>query len=163
MQNIFSFLGLGASLGAASKQKQAGQIGKQRYETQAEQERIKFGFEANKARVASAEIVRRGNEQMASATAAAWTTGVDPSSFGFVLNTRILSPMVTDLITSDVNVQLAEASGKAQYEDLMKAGQQAALSGGTAALGTAASGFMNFASIAPLGATTTSLAPTGSN
>jgi len=158
---IAAIIGLGSSMSAASKQNKAGQIGKQRYETQAEQERIKYSFEANKARMQTAEIIRRGNEQMASANAGAYAMGVDPSSFGFVINSQLLSPLVNDIIVSDVNAQLAEKSGKAQYDDLMLAGQQAALSGGTAALGTAASGFMNFASLAPFAPTSRSIAPGG--
>ncbi len=156
---IAAVIGLGSSLSGASKQNKAGQIGKQRYETQAEQERIKYSFEANKARMQTAEIVRRGNEQMASANAGSYAMGVDPSSFGFVINTQLLSPLVNDIIVSDVNAQLAEKSGQAQFEDLMLAGQQAALSGGTAALGTAASGFMNFASLAPFTPSSASIAP----
>jgi len=163
LPEIAAVIGLGTSLAGASKQKAAGQIGKQRYETQAEQERIKYSFEANKARMQTAEIVRRGNEQMASANAGSYAMGVDPSSFGFVINTQLLSPLVNDIIVSDVNAQLAEKSGQAQFEDLMLAGQQAALAGGTAALGTAASGFMNFASMAPFTPRSTSIAPTTSS
>ena len=93
------------------------------------------------------KVLKRTNETMAAANAGAYRRGVDPSAFGLAINTQILSPAIADLISSDINTQLAELSGEAQYADLIKAGEIAKEGGISAGTMTMASGFLNAASI----------------
>lgn len=144
---IFGFAGLASTMYSAQQQRKAGALTQERYNQQAENERLKYRFEANRSRQQTAEILRRTNETMAAANAGSYRRGVDSQTFGLAINTQILSPAIADLITSDVNTQLAELSGEAQYADLIKAGEIAKEGGVTAGLTTLAGGLMNLASI----------------
>jgi hypothetical protein len=144
---LFTFGGLAASMYSAQQQRKAGALTQERYNQQAENERLKYRFEANRSRQQTAEILKRTNETMAAANAGAYRRGVDPSAFGLAINTQILSPAIADLISSDINTQLAELSGEAQYADLIKAGEIAKEGGITAGAMTMASGLMNATSI----------------
>jgi hypothetical protein len=144
---LLQIAGLASSMASAQQQRKAGALTQERYNQQAENERLKYRFEANRSRQQTAEILKRTNETMAAANAGAYRRGVDPSSFGLAINTQILSPAIADLISSDINTQLAELSGEAQYQDLIKAGEIAKEGGVAAGAMTMASGFINAASI----------------
>ena len=145
--NIFQGAALASNMIAAQQQRKAGALTQERYNVQAENERLKYRFEANRSRQQTAQILRRANETLASANATSYRRGVDPSTFNLAINTRILTPAINDLIQSDVNTQLAELSGEAQYADLIKAGEIAKAGGVTAGTMTMASGFLNAARI----------------
>jgi len=144
---LLQVAGLATNMAAAQQQRKAGALTQERYNVQAQNERLKYRFEANRSRQQTAQILRRANETLASANAGSYRRGVDPSTFNLAINTRILSPAITDLIQSDVNTQLAELSGEAQYADLIKAGEIAKAGGITAGTMTMASGFLNAARI----------------
>ena len=144
---IFTGAALATNMMAAQQQRKAGALTQERYNVQAENERLKYRFEANRSRQQTAQIVRRANETLATATAGSYRRGVDPSTFELAINTQILSPAISELIQSDVNTQLAELSGEAQYADLIKAGEIAKAGGVTAGTMTMASGFLNAARI----------------
>ena len=140
---LLQVAGLATNMAAAQQQRKAGALTQERYNVQAQNERLKYRFEANRSRQQTAQILRRANETLASANAGSYRRGVDPSTFNLAINTRILSPAITDLIQSDVNTQLAELSGEAQYADLIKAGEIAKAGGISAGTMTMASGFLN--------------------
>ena len=144
---LLQVAGLATNMAAAQQQRKAGALTQERYNVQAQNERLKYRFEANRSRQQTAQILRRANETLASANAGSYRRGVDPSTFNLAINTRILSPAITDLIQSDVNTQLAELSGEAQYADLIKAGEIAKAGGISAGTMTMASGFLNAARI----------------
>ena len=144
---IFTGAGLVTNMMAAQQQRRAGALTQERYNVQAENERLKYRFEANRSRQQTAQILRRANETLAAANAGSYRRGVDPSAFQLAINTRILTPDINELIQSDVNTQLAELSGEAQYADLIKAGEIAKAGGVTAGTMTMASGFLNAARI----------------
>ena len=100
---IFTGAALATNMMAAQQQRKAGALTQERYNVQAENERLKYRFEANRSRQQTAQILRRANETLASANAGSYRRGVDPSTFNLAINTRILSPVITDLIQSDVN------------------------------------------------------------
>jgi len=140
---IFTGAGLVTNMMAAQQQRKAGALTQERYNVQAQNERLKYRFEANRSRQQTAQIVRRANETLASANAGSYRRGVDPSTFELTINTQILSPAISELIQSDVNTQLAELSGEAQYADLIKAGEIAKAGGISAGAMTMASGLLN--------------------
>ena len=144
---LLQVAGLATNMAAAQQQRRAGALTQERYNVQAENERLKYRFEANRSRQQTAQILRRANETLAAANAGSYRRGVDPSAFQLVINTRLLTPAINDLIQSDVNTQLAELSGEAQYADLIKAGEIAKAGGVTAGAMTMASGFLNAARI----------------
>ena len=144
---ILQIAGLATNMAAAQQQRKAGALTQERYNVQAQNERLKYRFEANRSRQQTAQMLRRANDTLASANAGSYRRGVDPSTFELAINTQILSPAITDLIQSDVNTQLAELSGEAQYADLIKAGEIAKAGGVTAGTMTIASGFLNAARI----------------
>ena len=144
---ILQIAGLATNMAAAQQQRKAGALTQERYNVQAQNERLKYRFEANRRRQQTAQMLRRANDTLASANAGSYRRGVDPSTFELAINTQILSPAITDLIQSDVNTQLAELSGEAQYADLIKAGEIAKAGGVTAGTMTMASGFLNAARI----------------
>ena len=144
---ILQIAGLATNMAAAQQQRKAGALTQERYNVQAQNERLKYRFEANRSRQQTAQMLRRANDTLASANAGSYRRGVDPSTFELAINTQILSPAITDLIQSDVNTQLAELSGEAQYADLIKAGEIAKAAGVTAGTMTMASGFLNAARI----------------
>ena len=144
---ILQIAGLATNMAAAQQQRKAGALTQERYNVQAQNERLKYRFEANRSRQQTAQMLRRANDTLASANAGSYRRGVDPSTFELAINTQILSPAITDLIQSDVNTQLAELSGEAQYADLIKAGEIAKAGGVTAGTLTMASGFLNAARI----------------
>ncbi len=144
---ILQIAGLATNMAAAQQQRKAGALTQERYNVQAQNERLKYRFEANRSRQQTAQMLRRANDTLASANAGSYRRGVDPSTFELAINTQILSPAITDLIQSDVNTQLAELSGEAQYADLIKAGEIAKAGGVTAGTMTMASGFLNAARI----------------
>ena len=140
---LLQVAGLATNMAAAQQQRKAGALTQERYNIQAQNERLKYRFEANRSRQQTAQIVRRANETLASANAGSYRRGVDPSTFELAINTQILSPAISELIQSDVNTQLAELSGEAQYADLIKAGEIAKAGGISAGTMTMASGFLN--------------------
>lgn len=140
---LLQVAGLATNMAAAQQQRKAGALTQERYNIQAQNERLKYRFEANRSRQQTAQILRRANETLASANAGSYRRGVDPSTFELAINTQILSPAINDLIQSDVNTQLAELSGEAQYADLIKAGEIAKAGGISAGTMTMASGFLN--------------------
>lgn len=140
---LLQVAGLATNMAAAQQQRRAGALTQERYNIQAQNERLKYRFEANRSRQQTAQIVRRANETLASANAGSYRRGVDPSTFELAINTQILSPAISELIQSDVNTQLAELSGEAQYADLIKAGEIAKAGGISAGTMTMASGFLN--------------------
>ena len=144
---LLQVAGLATNMAAAQQQRKAGALTQERYNIQAQNERLKYRFEANRSRQQTAQIVRRANETLASANAGSYRRGVDPSTFELAINTQILSPAINELIQSDVNTQLAELSGEAQYADLIKAGEIAKAGGISAGTMTMASGFLNAARI----------------
>ena len=144
---ILQIAGLATNMAAAQQQRKAGALTQERYNVQAQNERLKYRFEANRSRQQTAQMLRRANDTLASANAGSYRRVVDPSTFELAINTQILSPAITDLIQSDVNTQLAELSGEAQYADLIKAGEIAKAGGVTAGTMTMASGFLNAARI----------------
>ena len=144
---LLQVAGLATNMAAAQQQRRAGALTQERYNIQAQNERLKYRFEANRSRQQTAQILRRANETLAAANAGSYRRGGDPSAFQLAINTRILTPAINDLIQSDVNTQLAELSGEAQYADLIKAGEIAKAGGVTAGAMTMASGFLNAARI----------------
>ena len=144
---ILQIAGLATNMAAAQQQRKAGALTQERYNIQAQNERLKYRFEANRSRQQTAQMLRRANDTLASANAGSYRRGVDPSTFELAINTQILSPAITDLIQSDVNTQLAELSGEAQYADLIKAGEISKAGGISAGTMTMASGFLNAARI----------------
>ena len=140
---ILQIAGLATNMAAAQQQRKAGALTQERYNVQAQNERLKYRFEANRSRQQTAQMLRRANDTLASANAGSYRRVVDPSTFELAINTQILSPAITDLIQSDVNTQLAELSGEAQYADLIKAGEIAKAGGISAGTMTMASGFLN--------------------
>ena len=66
---LLQVAGLATNMAAAQQQRRAGALTQERYNVQAENERLKYRFEANRSRQQTAQILRRANETLAAANA----------------------------------------------------------------------------------------------
>ena len=66
---ILQIAGLATNMAAAQQQRKAGALTQERYNVQAQNERLKYRFEANRSRQQTAQMLRSANDTLASANA----------------------------------------------------------------------------------------------